>query len=207
MELLGKYVFIAEGVRGSLAKEIIAKFNLSEGREPQKFGLGMKELWEVLPENHQSGPGHPHHGLAARPQDRRRQLHVSPRGQSRVHRPRGASQLPEPLSLSLHGVPALQASSADRAGAAGRAPRRLWRACHHRGRLPVGAEALLPRRRAHRLLRGLRQRAPHQGFAQCHEDRHDGGRSRLPRPGSGPRRRRVARIRSRPTRTAGSTRT
>lgn len=55
MELHGKYVFIAEGVRGSLAKEIIAKFNLSEGKQPQKFGLGMKELWEVLPENHKPG--------------------------------------------------------------------------------------------------------------------------------------------------------
>ncbi|MDE2383593.1 MAG: electron transfer flavoprotein-ubiquinone oxidoreductase [Alphaproteobacteria bacterium] len=55
MELRGKYVFIAEGVRGSLAKEIIAKFNLSEGREPQKFGIGMKELWEVKPENHHQG--------------------------------------------------------------------------------------------------------------------------------------------------------
>ena len=55
MELLGKYVFIAEGVRGSLAKEIIGKFNLSEGKQPQKFGIGMKELWEVKPENHKQG--------------------------------------------------------------------------------------------------------------------------------------------------------
>ena len=55
MELIGKYVFIAEGARGSLAKEIIAKYKLSEGREPQKFGLGMKELWEVKPENHKQG--------------------------------------------------------------------------------------------------------------------------------------------------------
>ncbi len=55
MELIGKYVFIAEGVRGSLAKEIIEKYTLSEGREPQKFGLGMKELWEVKPENHKQG--------------------------------------------------------------------------------------------------------------------------------------------------------
>ena len=55
MELLGKYVFIAEGVRGSLAKEIIARFNLSQGKEPQKFGIGMKELWEVKPENHRQG--------------------------------------------------------------------------------------------------------------------------------------------------------
>jgi electron-transferring-flavoprotein dehydrogenase len=55
MELHGKYVLIAEGVRGSLAKEIVAKFRLSEGREPQKFGIGLKELWEVQPENHRPG--------------------------------------------------------------------------------------------------------------------------------------------------------
>jgi electron-transferring-flavoprotein dehydrogenase len=55
MELVGKYVLIAEGARGSLAKEIINKFNLTEGREPQKYGLGMKELWEVSPEVHKQG--------------------------------------------------------------------------------------------------------------------------------------------------------
>jgi electron-transferring-flavoprotein dehydrogenase len=55
MELIGKYVLIAEGVRGSLAKQIIGHYNLSDGKEPQKFGLGMKELWEVKPENHRPG--------------------------------------------------------------------------------------------------------------------------------------------------------
>jgi electron-transferring-flavoprotein dehydrogenase len=55
MELLGKYVLIGEGVRGSLSKELIAKYALSEGREPQKYGLGMKEIWEVKPENHHLG--------------------------------------------------------------------------------------------------------------------------------------------------------
>ncbi len=55
MELHGKYVFIAEGVRGSLAKMLIDRFDLSAGREPQKFGIGMKELWEVKPENHKQG--------------------------------------------------------------------------------------------------------------------------------------------------------
>ncbi len=55
MELLGKYVLIGEGVRGSLAKVLIEKFNLSEGREPQKFGIGLKELWQVKPENHRPG--------------------------------------------------------------------------------------------------------------------------------------------------------
>ncbi len=55
MEINGKYVLIGEGVRGSLAKKIINRFNLDEGREPQKFGIGMKELWEVRPENHVRG--------------------------------------------------------------------------------------------------------------------------------------------------------
>ncbi|MCW5724867.1 MAG: electron transfer flavoprotein-ubiquinone oxidoreductase [Maricaulaceae bacterium] len=55
MELRGQYVLIAEGARGSLAKKLIDHFGLSEGREPQKFGLGLKELWRVKPENHKSG--------------------------------------------------------------------------------------------------------------------------------------------------------
>ncbi len=55
MELLGKYVFICEGVRGSLAKELIAKYDLSAGKEPQKFGIGMKEIWEIDPAKHREG--------------------------------------------------------------------------------------------------------------------------------------------------------
>ena len=55
MELHGKYVMIAEGVRGSLAKRLIGEFNLDEGAEPQKFGIGLKELWEIKPENHRLG--------------------------------------------------------------------------------------------------------------------------------------------------------
>jgi electron-transferring-flavoprotein dehydrogenase len=55
MALMGKYVLIGEGVRGSLAKQLIAKFNLSEGREPGKYGIGLKELWQVKPENHRPG--------------------------------------------------------------------------------------------------------------------------------------------------------
>ncbi|SEP79230.1 electron transfer flavoprotein-ubiquinone oxidoreductase [Thalassovita taeanensis] len=55
MELLGKYVFLSEGVRGSLSKEVIAKYDLSAGKEPQKFGLGMKEIWEIDPAKHSEG--------------------------------------------------------------------------------------------------------------------------------------------------------
>ncbi len=55
IELHGKYTFIAEGVRGSLAKELIAKFSLEQDSDVPKFGIGLKELWEVKPENHKLG--------------------------------------------------------------------------------------------------------------------------------------------------------
>lgn len=55
MELHGKYTLIAEGVRGSLAKLLIDRFDLDKGREPQKFGLGIKELWEIDPAQHKPG--------------------------------------------------------------------------------------------------------------------------------------------------------
>ena len=55
MELRGKYVLLAEGVRGSLTKEVMARYDLSAGKDPQKFGLGMKELWEIDPEKHREG--------------------------------------------------------------------------------------------------------------------------------------------------------
>ena len=55
MELYGKYVFLGEGVRGSLSKEVIAKYELDKNAEPQKYGLGMKEIWEIDPEKHREG--------------------------------------------------------------------------------------------------------------------------------------------------------
>ncbi|MBN9577821.1 MAG: electron transfer flavoprotein-ubiquinone oxidoreductase [Alphaproteobacteria bacterium] len=55
MNLLGKYTLFAEGARGSLSKRLGAHFKLHEGREPQKFGIGLKELWELSPEKHKRG--------------------------------------------------------------------------------------------------------------------------------------------------------
>ena len=78
MALLGKYVLIGEGVRGSLAKQLIAKYSLDEGREPQKYGIGLKELWEVKPENHQPGLVQHSFGWPARWQNRRWLLPLPP---------------------------------------------------------------------------------------------------------------------------------
>jgi len=55
MELRAKYTLFAEGARGSLSKVLIARYDLDEGRQPQKFGLGLKELWQVAPDKHKPG--------------------------------------------------------------------------------------------------------------------------------------------------------
>ena len=55
MELHGKYTLIGEGVRGSLAKQLIAKFGLDASSDVPKFGICIKELWEVKPEYHRRG--------------------------------------------------------------------------------------------------------------------------------------------------------
>ncbi|MES2750448.1 MAG: electron transfer flavoprotein-ubiquinone oxidoreductase [Pseudomonadota bacterium] len=55
MELLGKYTLFAEGARGSLTKQLIAKFALDKDSEPSKFGIGLKEVWQIDPGKHQKG--------------------------------------------------------------------------------------------------------------------------------------------------------
>ncbi len=55
MELLGRYTLFAEGSRGHLGKQLIAKFGLDQGRDPQSYGIGLKELWQIDPAKHQPG--------------------------------------------------------------------------------------------------------------------------------------------------------
>ena len=55
MELHAKYTFFAEGCRGHLGKQLEARFNLRDGIDPQTYGIGLKELWEIKPEQHQLG--------------------------------------------------------------------------------------------------------------------------------------------------------
>jgi electron-transferring-flavoprotein dehydrogenase len=55
MELLGKYTFFAEGCRGHLGKQLIERFSLDRDADPQTYGIGLKELWEIQPDKHQTG--------------------------------------------------------------------------------------------------------------------------------------------------------
>ena len=113
MELRGKYVLLAEGARGSLSKQAIARFKLAEGREPQKYAIGLKEIWRVEPSRFQ--PGLVQHSLGW-PLGRGASggsfdlpLRRSP-GLGRLRRP---SRLPEPDAVAVRRVPALQDPPAD----------------------------------------------------------------------------------------------
>ena len=55
MELLGKYTIFAEGARGHLGRQLIARYGLDQGRDPQTYGIGIKELWEIDPARHKPG--------------------------------------------------------------------------------------------------------------------------------------------------------
>jgi electron-transferring-flavoprotein dehydrogenase len=55
MELHGKYTLFAEGARGHLGKQLMAKYDLNQGKDPQSYGIGIKELWEIDPAKHQPG--------------------------------------------------------------------------------------------------------------------------------------------------------
>ena len=55
MELRAKYTLFAEGSRGHLGKQLIQKYNLDAGKDPQSYGIGIKELWEIDPAKHQEG--------------------------------------------------------------------------------------------------------------------------------------------------------
>ncbi len=55
MELHARYTVFAEGCRGHLGKALMDKYNLREGKNPQVYGLGLKELWEIKPEQHKTG--------------------------------------------------------------------------------------------------------------------------------------------------------
>jgi electron-transferring-flavoprotein dehydrogenase len=142
MELHGKYTLIGEGVRGSLAKQLIANFKLDEDSEPPKFGIGLKELWEVKPENHK--PGLVQHSFGW-------PLDMKTGGGSFLYHLEDNQvavgfvvhlNYKNPYLYPVRGIPALQDASGDpppsRAASAV-----LWRARDHRRRLAVGAEALV----------------------------------------------------------------
>ena len=141
MELLGKYTLFAEGARGSLSKILIAKHGLAKDCEPPKFGIGLKEIWQVDPSKHK--PGLAQHSFGW-PLD-----NATGGGSFLYHYDDNLIAVgfvvhlnyENPLSVAVRGIPALQDASVGARRVRRRQAPRLWLARHHRGRLPVGAEA------------------------------------------------------------------
>ena len=184
MELLGKYTVFAEGARGHLGKQLIAKYHLDEGRDPQSFGIGIKELWEIDPKRHQ--PGFVMH-TAGWPMEN------DTYGGAFLYHLEGnkvAVGFVTGLGYSNPTSARLKNSSAGRPTPTSATTSKTRRAKSPPKRLSYGARAInasginaLPRRCSRRrtggLQCGLPQRGPHQGQPRRHQDRHAGRRSRL----------------------------
>ena len=111
MELRATYTLFAEGCRGSLTKQLIARFDLRDGHDPQTYAIGIKELWEIPPENHK--PGLIEHTIGW-PLNSRHLWRLVPlpfRRQSRVVRLRHRAGLQQPLAVAVRGDAALQDAS------------------------------------------------------------------------------------------------
>ena len=187
IELHAKYTVIAEGARGSLAKVLIAKFGLDDGRQPQKYGLGLKELWEVQPDKHR--PGLVQHTLGW-PLDNR-----TGGGSFLYHYGANLVSVGFVVHLNYENPYLSPYGEFQRFKTHPRHPRHvrgrqahlLWRARHHGGRLAIDPATGVSRRRAGRLRGGLHERAAHQGLAQRHAVGHLRRRCRLRRHRRRPR--------------------
>ena len=179
MELHAKYTLFAEGVRGSLSKQLMAKFDLRDGVDPQKYGIGIKELWQVEPAQHPEGP--------RRAQRRAGRSTRPARGGSFIYH-FGDNLVAVGFVVHLdYENPHLSPfdefqrfkTHPDSPTSAGGKRLAYGARAINEGGVAVGAQAHLPRRRADRLLGGLREPAAHQGQPQRDEDRHAGGRGRV----------------------------
>ena len=182
MELHAKYTLFAEGARGHLGRQLIASFKLDDGRDPQTYGIGIKELWEVDPAQAQARARRAHRRLAARQRTPTAAafLYHLENNQVSIGFVVGLDYT-NPYLSPFEEFQRYKTHPGDPLVPRRRQAPRLRRARDHRGRPAVAAEAGVPGRRAGRLRRRLPQRAAHQGQPRRDQDRHAGRRGRLRR--------------------------
>ena len=164
MELHGKYVLFGEGARGSLSKELIARFDLAKDSEPAKFGIGLKELWEVDPAKHKQGLVQHSFGWPLDKATGRRVIPLSPGRQSGCRWICTASELQKPVFVTLSGISAVQNPSGNQGYIRRRKAHLLWFACDYRRRVSERAKTFFPRWGVDGLCCGFCKRAAHQGL-------------------------------------------
>ena len=168
MELHARYTFFAEGARGHLTKRLTEIFDLREDSGPQVFGLGIKELWDVPADKHKPGRVIHTQGWP---------LDDAWGGGFLYHQENGqvalgfvvALDYSNPYLSPFEEIQRWKTHPGDPRRDRGRPARVLWRAGDQRGRLPGDSQAGVPRRRADRLLGGVRERAADQGHAHGDE--------------------------------------
>ena len=149
VELLARQTVFAEGCRGSLTKTLIERFSLREGVDPQTYGIGIKELWEIDPAKHKQGSGDPHHRLAPGldPPTAVR-LFIIWKTTRWPSASWSASTTQNPHLSPFDEMQRFKTHPRVRPMLRGRAPRRLRCAGAQRGRLSVHSQAHLSRRTA-----------------------------------------------------------
>ncbi len=194
MELHAKYTLFAEGCRGSLSQELMQKFNLRDGVDPQKYGIGIKELWEVAPDRHHEGRVVHSQGWP---------LDAATGGGSFLYHL--ADNLvavgfvvhlnyANPHLSPFDEFQRFKTHPGDPPDVRGRQAPCYGARAINEGGLQSVPEARVPRRRADRLLGRIRQPAADQGQPQCDEDR-----ACSPRKPASPRSARAARTMNWPT--------
>ena len=164
MELRGKYVLLAEGARGSLSKQAIARYGLDSASGPQKYGIGLKELWQVADDRFSPGLVRHTFGwpLSKGASGGSFLYHYGDRLVSVgfvVHLNYENPTLSPFDEFQRFKTHPLVRGTFERGQTDS-----LRRARHRLGRLAIGAETGLSRRGAHRLLGRLREFRPHQGL-------------------------------------------
>ncbi len=178
MELRAKYTLFAEGARGSLTKPLLGRFGLDAGREPQKYGIGLKELWQVAPDKFH--PGLVQHTFGW-PLD-----NSTGGGSFLYHFDDNLVAVgfvvhlnySNPYLAPFEEFQRFKTHPLVRDTFEGGKRLSLRRARDYRRRLPIGAEACVSGRGADRLRGRFRQRPAHQGQPQRHAVRHAGRRAR-----------------------------
>ncbi len=206
VELIGKYTLFAEGARGHLGKQVIERFKLLAGRDPQTWGIGIKEVWEVEPARFQAGLVVHSAGLAARQCDLRWRIPLSLRQQPGLDRAASSGLgYSNPYLEPFQEFQRYKTHPTIRAFLDGGKRHRLRRTRDQRERAAEPAQAGLPGRRAARLRRRLPQCAAHQGLARRDQDRHAGRRGRVRRRRGRTQPRRTRRLPAPPSKRAGCT--
>ena len=163
VDLLAKVTVLGEGVRGSLTKKLVRRLGLDEGREPQVYSLGVKELWELPDDRYPDGPRDAHAWLPFGSMDIRRRVdlrHAEPRAEYWL---RDGAGLSRSLDRSARGISKVQDASVHCEAARGWQDDSLWRESHRRRRLACDAADVFGRRSNRRRQRGISECGTTQG--------------------------------------------